>query len=249
MADLVELVGPLTHRPRTRTGISARSFGRSSSSSSPGARRARSTGACGRRRRRADARGARGVPDEQLRAAGLSAAKLASLRDLTAKVLDGTVVLDASAPSQRRRDRRAARHRARHRPLDGPDVPDVRAAPARRWPVDDLGVRRATGWRGGSTPAPTAEELEPLGDRFRPYRRWSPGTAGRPSPCCAAGSIRASGSARRQLMSVSSWNTTGVPRPVTGSHPVVVLKHAGNPQPPSPVTMLLPAVMSWKSFK
>ncbi len=34
------------------------------------------------------------VPDEQLRAAGLSANKLASLRDLTAKVLDGTVVFD-----------------------------------------------------------------------------------------------------------------------------------------------------------
>src|SRR5262245_42382767 len=33
------------------------------------------------------------VPDDQLRAAGLSANKLASLRDLSAKVLDGTVVL------------------------------------------------------------------------------------------------------------------------------------------------------------
>src|SRR2546421_8834745 len=34
------------------------------------------------------------APDEALRAAGLSAAKLASLRDLSAKVHDGTVVLD-----------------------------------------------------------------------------------------------------------------------------------------------------------
>src|SRR5262245_41986328 len=34
------------------------------------------------------------VPDAVLRGAGLSANKLASLRDLTAKVLDGTVVLD-----------------------------------------------------------------------------------------------------------------------------------------------------------
>ena len=33
------------------------------------------------------------VPDEDLRAAGLSAAKLASLRDLSTKVLDGTIVL------------------------------------------------------------------------------------------------------------------------------------------------------------
>src|SRR4029079_14152363 len=37
------------------------------------------------------------VPDDQLRAAGLSANKLASLRDLTAKVLDGTVVFAGSS--------------------------------------------------------------------------------------------------------------------------------------------------------
>src|SRR5215472_7995277 len=34
------------------------------------------------------------LPDESLRAVGLSAAKVASLRDLSAKVLDGTVVLE-----------------------------------------------------------------------------------------------------------------------------------------------------------
>ena len=37
------------------------------------------------------------MPDEDLRRAGLSGAKLASLRDLSAKVLDGTVVLGASS--------------------------------------------------------------------------------------------------------------------------------------------------------
>jgi DNA-3-methyladenine glycosylase II len=38
------------------------------------------------------------------------------------------------------------------------------------WPVDDLGVRRGYGlaWRLPTTP--TAKELEPLGERFRPYR-------------------------------------------------------------------------------
>src|SRR6476646_10554605 len=36
------------------------------------------------------------LPDDALRAAGLSGAKLASLRDLSSKVLDGTVVLGAS---------------------------------------------------------------------------------------------------------------------------------------------------------
>src|SRR5437764_3107781 len=37
------------------------------------------------------------VPDEALRAAGLSAAKIASLRDLSTKVLAGAVVLDGSS--------------------------------------------------------------------------------------------------------------------------------------------------------
>src|SRR5919204_354013 len=38
------------------------------------------------------------------------------------------------------------------------------------WPVDDLGVRQgyALAWKLDS--APTAKQLEPLGDRFRPYR-------------------------------------------------------------------------------
>jgi len=34
------------------------------------------------------------LADEQMRAAGFSANKTASLRDLAAKVLDGTVILD-----------------------------------------------------------------------------------------------------------------------------------------------------------
>jgi 3-methyladenine DNA glycosylase/8-oxoguanine DNA glycosylase len=38
------------------------------------------------------------------------------------------------------------------------------------WPVDDLGVRQGYGlaWKFG--PPPTPKQLEPLGDRFRPYR-------------------------------------------------------------------------------
>jgi DNA-3-methyladenine glycosylase II len=37
------------------------------------------------------------------------------------------------------------------------------------WPVGDFGVRNGYGlaWK---VPTPTARELEPLGDRFRPYR-------------------------------------------------------------------------------
>ena len=50
------------------------------------------------------------LSDEQLRAAGLSHAKMAALRDLAAKVLDGTVVLAAGRAAAGRRDHRTADH-------------------------------------------------------------------------------------------------------------------------------------------
>ena len=38
------------------------------------------------------------------------------------------------------------------------------------WPVDDLGVRMGYGLTWSIQPPPTARQLQPLGDRFRPYR-------------------------------------------------------------------------------
>ena len=38
------------------------------------------------------------------------------------------------------------------------------------WPVDDLGVRKGYGLAWRLAAMPTAKELEPLGERFRPYR-------------------------------------------------------------------------------
>jgi DNA-3-methyladenine glycosylase II len=38
------------------------------------------------------------------------------------------------------------------------------------WPVEDLGVRQGYAAAWGLDPAPTAKELAPLGERFRPYR-------------------------------------------------------------------------------
>jgi DNA-3-methyladenine glycosylase II len=38
------------------------------------------------------------------------------------------------------------------------------------WPVDDLGVRQGYGLAWQLDPPPSAKELGPLGDRFRPYR-------------------------------------------------------------------------------
>ena len=38
------------------------------------------------------------------------------------------------------------------------------------WPVDDLGVRQGYGLAWRRQPPPTAKELLPLGEPFRPYR-------------------------------------------------------------------------------
>jgi DNA-3-methyladenine glycosylase II len=38
------------------------------------------------------------------------------------------------------------------------------------WPVEDFGVRQGYGLAWGLQPPPTARQLQPLGDRFRPYR-------------------------------------------------------------------------------
>jgi DNA-3-methyladenine glycosylase II len=38
------------------------------------------------------------------------------------------------------------------------------------WPVDDLGVRQGYGLIWGLDPPPTAKQLQPLGEPFRPYR-------------------------------------------------------------------------------
>lgn len=111
------------------------------------------------------------LSDETLRAVGLSKAKVLSLRDLAAKVLDGTVVLDPR----------------RLRTLNDEDVVARLSAvrgigkwtsemfmifQLRRldvWPTGDLGVRKGYGLAWG-IPTPTAKELEPLGDPYRPYR-------------------------------------------------------------------------------
>jgi DNA-3-methyladenine glycosylase II len=109
------------------------------------------------------------VPDERLRAAGLSAAKLAALRDLSAKVLDGTVVLGGARLS----DDEVVARLVTVRGIGRWTAEMYLMFELRRldvWPVDDLGVRQGYGLAWGVDPAPTARELGPLGDRFRPYR-------------------------------------------------------------------------------
>jgi DNA-3-methyladenine glycosylase II len=111
------------------------------------------------------------LPDEALRAAGLSRNKMASVRDLAAKVLDGTVVLSPRGLSRESDDEIVARLSA-VRGI-GPWTAEMFLFFQLRrldvWPVGDLGVRRGYGlaWQ---IPTPTARELQQLGDTYRPYR-------------------------------------------------------------------------------
>ena len=109
------------------------------------------------------------VPDEDLRAAGLSGAKLASLRDLSAKVLDGTVALGGRAPGDEEVIARLSSVRGIGRwTAEMYLMLELRRTDV--WPVDDLGVRQGYGLIWDIDPPPTAHRLGPLGDRFRPYR-------------------------------------------------------------------------------
>ena len=110
------------------------------------------------------------VPDGALRAAGLSGNKLASLRDLSAKVLDGTVDLQRSS---RLSEDEVVAGLVTVRGIGRWTAEMYLMFELRRldvWPVDDLGVRQGYGLAWGLAPPPSAKALDPLGDRFRPYR-------------------------------------------------------------------------------
>jgi DNA-3-methyladenine glycosylase II len=111
------------------------------------------------------------LPGPALRAAGLSANKAASLQDLAAKVLDGTVVLDPPA-LRAESDEEVAARLSTVRGIGKWTAEMFLMFQLRRldvWPTGDLGVRKGFGLAWGM-PTPTAKELEPLGDPYRPYR-------------------------------------------------------------------------------
>jgi len=109
------------------------------------------------------------VPDEALRGAGLSANKLAALRDLSTKVLDGTVLLGGRGLS----DEEVIARLVTVRGIGRWTAEMYLLFELRRldvWPVEDLGVRQGYGLAWGLAAPPTPRQLQPLGDRFRPYR-------------------------------------------------------------------------------
>jgi DNA-3-methyladenine glycosylase II len=111
------------------------------------------------------------LSDETLRAVGLSRAKVLSLRDLSAKVLDGTVVLSPHRLA-RKSDEEIITALSTVRGIGRWTSEMFLLFQLHRldvWPTGDFGIRRGYGlaWQ---VPTPTARELEPLGEPYRPYR-------------------------------------------------------------------------------
>src|SRR6185437_7516946 len=111
------------------------------------------------------------TPPETLRAAGLSGAKLLSLQDLAAKVLDGTVPLN---PRQlaRESDTEIVARLTTVRGIGKWSAEMFLMFQLRRldiWPTGDLAVRKGYGlaW---DIPTPTVKQLDALGEPYHPYR-------------------------------------------------------------------------------
>jgi DNA-3-methyladenine glycosylase II len=111
------------------------------------------------------------LSDETLRAVGLSAAKVASLRDLSAKVLDGTVKLDPRQVA-RESDEEIVARLTSVRGIGKWTAEMFLLFQLRRldiWPTGDLAVRRGYGLAWG-VQTPNARELDVLGEQYHPYR-------------------------------------------------------------------------------
>lgn len=108
--------------------------------------------------------------EEPLRAAGLSGAKTRAMLDLAAHCWQGTLDL---ARLGRLPDEEVIAQLSKVWGIGQWTAQMFLIFSLRRldvWPVGDFGVRKGYGLAHGWTEPPTADELEPLGDQFRPYR-------------------------------------------------------------------------------
>jgi DNA-3-methyladenine glycosylase II len=109
--------------------------------------------------------------DESLRAAGLSRSKIAALKDLAAKTLDGTVpsaralarMTDEEIVARLITVRGIGRWTVEMLLLFDLARPDI-------WPVNDYGVRKGFAKTFGRRKLPTPKQLLKFGEKWRPYR-------------------------------------------------------------------------------
>jgi DNA-3-methyladenine glycosylase II len=109
--------------------------------------------------------------DESLRGAGLSAAKLAALKDLAAKTLDGTV--PTLARLRRMDDEAIIEHLTQVRGIGRWTVEMLlifRLGRADVLPVGDFAVRKGFSLIYGLKELPKPKELVQYGERWRPFR-------------------------------------------------------------------------------
>jgi DNA-3-methyladenine glycosylase II len=111
------------------------------------------------------------TPDEKLRAAGLSRSKVAALKDLAAKTIDGTVPSARSLAKMTDEEiieRLITVHGIGRWTVEMLLLFDL----GRRdvWPVHDYGVRKGFAKTFGRRKLPTPKQLMKLGEKWRPYR-------------------------------------------------------------------------------
>ena len=111
------------------------------------------------------------TPNETLRACGLSRAKIAAIKDLAAKAMDGTVpsgsvllkMSDDEIVASLTQVRGIGRWTVEMLLLFDLGRPDV-------WPVDDYGVRKGFAKTFSRRKLPTPKQLLKFGEKWRPHR-------------------------------------------------------------------------------
>jgi DNA-3-methyladenine glycosylase II len=114
------------------------------------------------------------TPDGKLRAAGLSRSKVAAIKDLAARTLDGTVpsgrvlarMSDEEIIVRLTTVRGIGRWTAEMLLLFELARPDI-------WPVHDYGVRKGFAKTFGRRKLPSPKQLAKLGEKWRPYRSFA----------------------------------------------------------------------------
>src|SRR6476660_7571733 len=111
------------------------------------------------------------TPDEKLRGAGLSRSKVAALKDLAAKTLDGTV------PTRRQllkmSDEEIIERLTKVRGIGRWTVEMLLLFDLGRldvWPVADYGVQKGFAKTFGRRKLPTPKQFAKIGEKWRPYR-------------------------------------------------------------------------------